>query len=68
MLPWLVDSTLAGAGYSWARSAVMFEQLAGVAYLAMVVSRMVALRVRHAGEGDDEPADGAQTGSVGDRS
>jgi hypothetical protein len=33
---------------SWARSTVMFEMLAGVAFLAMVVSRMVALRVARA--------------------
>jgi hypothetical protein len=50
-LLYLSFTTLTSTGLSdvtpitgWARSAVMFEQLAGVAYLAMVVSRLVALR------------------------
>jgi hypothetical protein len=75
-LLYLSFTTLTSTGLSdvmpitpWARSAVMFEQLAGVAYLAMVVSRLVALRVaRSKMEPDDDPAGEPRTGSVGDRS
>ena len=66
-LLYLSFTTLTSTGLSdvmpistWARSAVMFEQLAGVAFLAVVVSRLVALRVARSKMepvDDDEPAD-----------
>ncbi len=72
-LLYLSFTTLTSTGLSdvmpitaWARSAVMFEQLAGVAYLAMVVSRLVALRVaRTKVEPHDERTTDAVAGAAG---
>ena len=55
-LLFLSFTTLSSTGLSdvvpvepFARSVVMIEQLAGLAYLAMVVSRLIALTVHHPG-------------------
>ena len=63
-LLYLSFTTLTSTGLSdvmpitaWARSAVMFEQLAGIAFLGMVVARLVALTVTRSRRDSDATTD-----------
>ncbi len=58
-LLYLSFTTLSSTGLSdivpvrpFARAVVMLEQLAGVGYVAMIVSRLVGLTIRRSSRGD----------------